>query len=206
MSFQYEGFEGVAAVEPERALNIGMGVAAAPLWAAFYASAGLGAAWWWSTAWTRGMPNFNAATLLAPEPTPAAEAYIEAIDDAVCDLIETSQEHVEAKAEEAEAVAEAVHESVEIAAETTVEAVEFAHEEVAEAIEEARVENAEPVLETAPETALETAHEAPLAFEAADASPVEDFPVEDLVDELAVIEPVAEAKSSKPSKKKTPKA
>ncbi len=210
MSFQYEGFEGVAAVEPERALNIGLGVAAAPLWAAFYASAGLGAAWWWSTAWTRGMPNFNAATLLAPEPTPAAEAYIEAIDDAVCDLIETSQEHVEAKAEEVEAVAEAVHESVEIAAETTVEAVEFAHEEVAEAIDEARVENAEPVLEAAPEaapeTALETAYEAPLAFEAADAAPVDDFPVEDLVDELAVIEPVAEAKSFKPSKKKTPKA
>ena len=226
MSFQYEGFEGVAAIEPERALNIGVGVASAPLWAAFYASAGLGAAWWWTTAWTRAMPSFNPVALLAPERTPAAEAYIEAIDDAVCDLIETSQDEVEAKAEEIEAVAEAVHESVEIAAETTVEAVEFAHEEVAEAIEEVRLENAEPKLEAAPEGGPEAAYEAPLAFEAAaeeltaddltaddlpvedlaaDAMPVADLPVEDLVDELAVIEPVAEVKSFKPSKKKTPK-
>ena len=195
MSFQYEGFEGVAAIEPERALNIGVGVASAPLWAAFYASAGLGAAWWWTTAWTRALPSFNPSALLTPEPTPAAEAYIEAIDDAVCDLIETSQDHVEAKAEEAEAVAEAVHESVEIAAETTVEAVEFAHEEVAEAIEEARAENAEDL----------TTAEAPVA-EAA----VSDAPAAEVIDapvaELAEIAPVAEVKSFKPSKKKFPKA
>lgn len=195
MSFQYEGFEGVAAIEPERALNIGVGVASAPLWAAFYATAGLGAAWWWTTAWTRAMPSFNVDTLLAPEPTPAAEAYIEAIDDAVCDLIETSQDEVEAKAYEAEAVAEAVHESVEIAAETTVEAVEFAHAEVAEAIEDARVENAED-LTTAEAPAAETiASDAPAA-EVADAP----------VAELAEIAPTAEVKRFKPSKKKVPKA
>lgn len=138
MSFQYEGFEGVAVVEPERALNIGMGVAAAPLWAAFYASAGLGAAWWWSTAWTRPASRLNVEALL--EPTPVAEALIEAVDETVADLVESSQSDVEAGAYEVEAVVEAVHETVEIAGETAVEAVEFAHEEVAEAIEAARAD------------------------------------------------------------------
>ena len=195
MSFQYEGFEGVAAIEPERALNIGVGVASAPLWAAFYASAGLGAAWWWTTAWTRAMPSFNPSALLASEPTPAAEAYIEAIDDAVCDLIETSQDEVEAKAEEIEAVAEAVHESVEIAAETTVEAVEFAHEEVAEAIEEARADNAEDL----------TAAEAPAAEAVASDAPAADI-ADTPVDELAELAPLTETTSFKPSKKKASKA
>ena len=195
MSFQYEGFEGVAAIEPERALNIGMGVASAPLWAAFYASAGLGAAWWWTTAWTRGMPTFNTSALLIPEPTPAVEAYIEAIDEAVADLIDTSRDEVDAKAEAVEAVAEALHESVEIAAETTVEAVEFAHEEVAEAIDEAREDNAEDL----------TAAEAPRAE-----APASDAPSAEVADapvaELADIAPLGEVKTFKPSKKKSPKA
>lgn len=195
MSFQYEGFEGVAAIEPERALNIGVGVASAPLWAAFYASAGLGAAWWWTTAWTRAMPSFNADALQAPEPTPAAEADIEAVDDAVRDLIATSQDEVEARAGQVEAVAEVVHESVEIAGETTAEAVEFAHEEVAEAIAEARADNADDL----------TTAEAP-AVEAVEAV-ASDAPAAEIADapvaELAEIAPPAGTKSFKPSKKKT---
>ena len=194
MSFQYEGFEGLAAVEPERALNIGMGVAAAPLWAAFYASAGLGAAWWWSMAWTRPTARLNVEALLAPEPAPAAEAFIEGIDETVSDLVETSEAEIEAKAYEVEAVAEAVHESVEIAGETAVEAVEFAHEEVAEAIEEARADIAEDL------TAAEASYAEVPAFEAP-AAEVVDTPVTELVE----IAPTAEIKTFKPSKKKSPK-
>ena len=192
MSFQYEGFEGVAAVEPERALNIGMGVAAAPLWAAFYASAGLGAAWWWSMAWARPTARLNVEALL--EPTPAAEALIAAVDETVSDLIEASHADVAAKAYEAETVAEAVHESVEIAGETAVEAVEFAHAEVAEAIEEARADIAEDL----------TAAEAPAAETVASDAPaaeIADAPVA----ELAEIAPTAEIRTFKPSKKKSPK-
>lgn len=192
MSFQYEGFEGVAAVEPERALNIGMGVAAAPLWAAFYASAGLGAAWWWTMAWTRPTARLNVEALL--EPTPAAEALIEAVDETVSDLIEASHADVAAKAYEVETVAEAVHESVEIAGETAVEAVEFAHAEVAEAIEEARADIAEDL----------TAAEAPAAETVASDAPaaeIADAPVA----ELAEIAPTAEIRTFKPSKKKSPK-
>ncbi len=41
-------------LEPERALNLGVGAAAsAPLWATFFAVASAGAAYWWMTAWTR---------------------------------------------------------------------------------------------------------------------------------------------------------
>lgn len=193
MSFQYEGFESVAAVEPERALNIGMGVAAAPLWAAFYASAGLGAAWWWTMAWTRPTARLNVEALL--EPTPAAEALIEAVDETVSDLIEASHADVAAKAYEVETVAEAVHESVEIAGETAVEAVEFAHAEVAEAIEEARADIAEDL----------TAAEAPAAETVASDAPaaeIADAPVA----ELAEIAPTAEIRTFKPSKKKSPKS
>lgn len=193
MSFQYEGFEGVATVEPERALNIGMGVAAAPLWAAFYASAGLGAAWWWTMAWTRPAARLNVEALL--EPTPAAEALIAAVDETVSDLIEASHADVAAKAYEVETVAEAVHESVEIAGETAVEAVEFAHAEVAEAIEEARADIAEDL----------TAAEAPAAEAVASDAPaaeIADAPVA----ELAEIAPTAEIKTFKPSKKKSPKS
>ena len=132
MSFQNEGLEAVTGIEPERALNIGVGAAAAPLWAAFYASAGLGAAWWWSTAWTRGAPAFDFAQLLAPEPQPAAEAYIEALDEAVCDIIETAQDEADAAVE----IAEAVEDSVELAAETVVESVSYAVEQIEAAIAE----------------------------------------------------------------------
>ena len=130
MSFQpIQGFEGVA-IEPERALNIGVGVAAAPLWAAFYATAGLGAAWWWSTAWTRTAPSFDLDAILAPEPAPAAQAYVEALDDAVCDLIETSQEEAEAAIE----VAEAVEESLELAQDVAVEGLRDVQDDIQEAI------------------------------------------------------------------------
>jgi hypothetical protein len=179
-----EGFEGVA-VEPERALNIGLGVAQAPLWAAFYATAGLGAAWWWSTAWTRAVPSLNLAALLAPEPTPPAEAYIEALDEAVCDLIETSQD----EAAEAVEVVEAVHDSVEFAAETTVEAVEFAYEQVEEAIAEAHADTAAVVTE------------APVVAAAQEAEPVELAAVEAPAAETVAVE-AAEIPAFKPATKK----
>ena len=195
VSFQYEGFEAVTGVEPERALNIGMGVASAPLWAAFYASAGLGAAWWWSTAWTRGLPTFDVKQLLAPEPRPAAEAYIEALDEAVCDLIETRQD----EAAEVVEITQAVEESIELVAETTVENVSYAVEQVEEAVAEALT--VEPL---AAEPVVETVEEVVASVEEAVVAPAV-AAVEELVAEPVVAAPAAEPKSFKPSKKKAPK-
>jgi len=205
MSFQSKGFEAVAGIEPERALNIGVGIVQAPMWAAFYASAGFGAAWWWSTAWTRTLPNFDIAALLAPEPTPPAEAYIEALDDAVCDLIETSQDVVEEKAEAQLELVEAVQESAEFASETTADAVTDAADAVVEAIPEPLIEAAPELVEAPAEPVIETpateAAAAPLAFAADEETPVV---------ELVTIEPTVETIAAKPafkaSKKKSPKA
>lgn len=186
MSFQYNAFESVAGIEPERALNIGVGVAQAPLWAAFYASAGLGAAWWWSTAWTRGAPAFDFQKLIAPEPQTAAEAYIEALDDAVCDLIETSHEDAVDTVE----LAEAVEESVELAQDVAVEGLRDAQDEFQDAVIEA--------IHT--EASVE-----PLAFAAAE-DEAADLAAVELASEAVAEEPVAEPSAPKASKKKAPKA
>ena len=117
----------------ERALHIGLGVAQAPLWAAFYASAGIGAAWWWSTAWTRGVPSFDMAQLMAPEPATPVEAYIEALDDAVCDMIEGVED-------EAEEVAERVEANLEVASEVVTDVDATLVEPVVDAIAEPRLD------------------------------------------------------------------
>ena len=39
--------------EPERAVRLGAGIAAAPFFATFFAAASAGVAWWWMTSWTR---------------------------------------------------------------------------------------------------------------------------------------------------------
>ncbi len=72
-------------IEPQRALHMGVGAAAAPtLWAAFFAAAGAGVTYWWMTAWTRGQfaakpaeaksfaPAMAEETAAAPEPVIAA--------------------------------------------------------------------------------------------------------------------------------------
>lgn len=199
VSFQpIQGFEG-AAIEPERALNIGVGVAAAPLWAAFYATAGLGAAWWWSTAWTRAVPSFDVEKLLTPEPTPAAEAYIEALDDAVCDLIETSESNVEEAVEETVGAAEAIEESLELAQDSAIENLRHAQDTAIEHLRDAQDEIQEAALEARAEAAA-----APLAFAAAPELVADPATVEPTVEPTA--EPVAEKPEFKPSKKKAPKA
>jgi hypothetical protein len=53
MSFQDFTSLKTPRIEPERALRLGVGAAAFPLWAAFFAAAGAGAAYWWATSWTR---------------------------------------------------------------------------------------------------------------------------------------------------------
>jgi len=177
VSFQYQGFEAVTGIEPERALNIGVGVAQAPLWAAFYASAGFGAAWWWSTAWTRSLPSFDFAALLAPEEPSALETYVEALDDAVCDLIETAHDD----AVETVEIAEAVEEAVELAQDVAVENLRDAQDAVQEA-------------------ALAAVHTDVAA------EPLVAAASEDVVAEPVVLEPAAELPVEKPSKKKAPKA
>ncbi len=87
----FDEFRISPAIEPERALNIGVGLAAAPLWAGFFATAGAASAWWWTAAWTRGDLRMEAASFLPR----AAAAEMEAIDDAVCDMIEAAQEKVQ---------------------------------------------------------------------------------------------------------------
>jgi hypothetical protein len=191
VGYQYEGFEAVVGIEPERALNIGVGVAQAPLWAAFYASAGLGAAFWWSTAWTRAMPNFDFAALLAPEPSRPVEAYLEALDGAVCDLIETSED----KADEIQATVEAVQDSAELAYETATEAVTDAAEAAVEAIPEPLVEtvSAQPATQAAAE-ALSFASDA-------DTPVVELVTLEPTAQSPALADARAEAPARKASKK-----
>lgn len=198
MSFQpIQGFEG-AAIEPERALNIGVGVAAAPLWAAFYASAGLGAAWWWSTAWTRAVPSFDVDKLLASEPTPAAEAYIEALDDAVCDLIETSESHVEDAVEETVEVAEAVEESLELAQDTAIENLRDVQDTAIEHLRDAQDDIQDAAIEARADA---DAAAAPLAF-----APAQETAVVDPATVEPAVEPAIETPGFKPSKKKAPKA
>ena len=159
MSFQFDKFEGVAGIEPERALNIGVGAAQAPLWAAFYASVGLGAAWWWSTAWTRALPAFRLD----------AEAASDAMILSAAPLMEAAVDLVEAAQAEAEEALEAV-EPVQTAALEQTPAVA----EVAEEIAAGPVGAAETLVEASADTieALTDASAEALVFAADAEAPV----------------------------------
>lgn len=162
VSFQYQGFEAATGIEPERVLNIGVGVAQAPLWAAFYASAGLGAAWWWSTAWTRAVPSLDFARLAEPESQPAVEAFLPAPEAAADEVIEAAREEAAEAVEIADTVEAGAEASIEIAGETAVESVSYAVEQVEAAIAETTdvAPDAPAPLEAASEVAAEAAEKA----------------------------------------------
>ncbi len=73
-------------IEPERALRLGAAAAVAPLWAAYFAAASTGMAYWWMTAWTRRgeQKAFAPKALAQPVKTVVeiAEAPVEAVAEA----------------------------------------------------------------------------------------------------------------------------
>lgn len=87
-------------IEPERALRMGVGVAAAPLWAAFFAAAGAGVTYWWMTSWSRRPtvePKSFAAEpeeVMAHQPEPVAEPIEERVADIVTDTLAVAPEAV----------------------------------------------------------------------------------------------------------------
>lgn len=61
-------FEPLKAYEPERAVRFGVGAAALPIWGAFIAAAGAGAAFWWATRGLRAAQVAQTPTALLDEP------------------------------------------------------------------------------------------------------------------------------------------
>ncbi|MBS0297986.1 MAG: hypothetical protein JSR45_16910 [Proteobacteria bacterium] len=136
-----------ARIEPEKALRLGMGAAATPLWAAYYAAAGAGVAYWAMTAWTRRAltgeaKSFAAAqprALEAPEAAVEAAAIIEPAAEAVSEPV------IEAAAEVAHTVEAAIETPVEAALETAP-----AVEATAETLDAAAADLVQPAVEQAP--------------------------------------------------------
>jgi hypothetical protein len=68
-------FTQMTRIEPERAMRLGAAAAVAPLWAAFFAAAGVGVTYWWMTAWTRRRVAAEPRTFASSsEPAPEAIA------------------------------------------------------------------------------------------------------------------------------------
>lgn len=131
-------------IEPEKALRLGMGAAAAPLWAAYYAAAGAGVAYWAMTAWTRRAltgeaKSFAIAQLPALEAPEAAVEAAAAIEPTAEAVVEPAIEAVAEVAQAAEAVAEI---PVEIVPEPA-----QALETTAETLDAAAVELVQPAIE-----------------------------------------------------------
>lgn len=77
-------FEPLKAYEPERAVRFGVGAAALPIWGAFIAAAGAGAAFWWATRGLRAAQVAQTPTSLLDEPRSfAPEAVPTAAPEAV---------------------------------------------------------------------------------------------------------------------------
>jgi hypothetical protein len=61
-------------IDTSRAMSLGLGVAAAPLWAAYFTAASAGVAYWWMTAWTRteakSFATISPFKAVAPKPAP----------------------------------------------------------------------------------------------------------------------------------------
>lgn len=155
MSFQQTTpFRG-APIDAQRALNIGMGLSAGPLWAAFVASAGLGAAWWWSTAWTRSgkVERLASAPLrlsLQPTVEEAVEQSVDLVEEAIeagaevqaaaaCDVVEAIDRANSDEPDRLFAATATLNESVaaavEIAEETLAETGDAASDSIALAVE-----------------------------------------------------------------------
>lgn len=65
----------IPSVDADRAVKFGVGVAAIPLWAAYFTAAGAGMAYWWMTAaWSRREPKSFAPAKIAARVPAQAEA------------------------------------------------------------------------------------------------------------------------------------
>lgn len=105
----------VMPIDAERVLNFGVGAAAAPLWATYFAAASAGMAYWWLTAWSRQElkgfePAPRAASFLRPvpalaEPEIAPEAPAEIAPPAVIEIVAAEPAAVEAPVAAASEVA-----------------------------------------------------------------------------------------------------
>ncbi|HEY3812628.1 MAG TPA: hypothetical protein VGL66_05345 [Caulobacteraceae bacterium] len=90
-----------AKIEPERALRLGAAAAIAPLWAAYFAAASTGVAYWWMTAWTRrGEQKTFAPKALAPVAQPVVEV-VEAPVETVVEAVEAAPKAIAAPKVEA---------------------------------------------------------------------------------------------------------
>jgi hypothetical protein len=82
--------------EPERALRLGAAAAAAPIWAAYFAAASTGVAFWWATAWTR---RDEQKTFAAKALTQAVKTTVEVAEapvQAAAEIVETAPAAIEA--------------------------------------------------------------------------------------------------------------
>ena len=86
--------------EPERAMRLGVAAAAAPIWAAYYAAASTGVAFWWMTAWTRQAEQKSFTNNVLPLPVKKAveivEAPVEASVEAAAEIVEAAPAVIEA--------------------------------------------------------------------------------------------------------------
>ena len=86
-------------IEPERALRLGAATAVAPLWAAYYATAGAGVAYWWMTAWTRRSEEKSFAPKALAKPVKIIAEIVEAPVEAAAEIVEAAPAALEAAAE-----------------------------------------------------------------------------------------------------------
>ncbi|WP_269716729.1 helix-hairpin-helix domain-containing protein [Caulobacter sp. NIBR2454] len=139
--------------DAERALRFPIGVAS-PLWLTFGAAAGMGAAWWWMTAWTRmsilsaALEPTNLEAALAPQ-----MAAAEAVAQTTAAVVETSAEVVEEMAEPVTSAFEPVEE----VSLDTLEAGDIAVETGAPPPAESFADESAEVVETAADAVSEAA-------------------------------------------------
>ena len=77
-------------IEPERALRLGAAVAVAPLWAAYFAAASTGVAYWWMTSWTRRGEQKSFAPKALAKPVLTVVEAVEAPVEAVAEIVEAA--------------------------------------------------------------------------------------------------------------------
>ena len=77
-------------IEPERAMRLAAATAVAPLWAAYFAAASTGAAYWWMTAWTRRVEQKTFAPKALAQPVKTVVEIAEAPVLAVAEVVEAA--------------------------------------------------------------------------------------------------------------------
>jgi hypothetical protein len=126
-------------IEPEKALQFGFGVAAAPMWAAYMAVAGAGVSYWMMTSWTRRVG-------LSVEPRSFAPAF-EPVAAALEAVVAVEAVAAESLTFEAPAVVEPATPEVAPEVVAAIAPIETAPLETAPAIDLASVTDETPVVE-----------------------------------------------------------